>query len=597
MSQDQPEQESPEASSDGPSVEIEDTEQSKSSKKIKIGASHVARFKSWYKTNKKLSIPITALVIFLIILVVPWSRYQIAGLVIKKDVAIFVTDSKTNSVVSSAVVELGGKSTETNGQGKALFKAVPVGPKNVKVIKKYYQDAGAKVTVGFSGAQRFNLSATATGRQVKVNITNTINKKVLAGVTIKVADVSAKTDTSGNAVIVLRAGTTSKPASFSLSGYNDASATIKVDDNSVLLNNFTLTPVGKVYFLSKLSGNIDVVKTNLDGTNRQTVYAGTGKEEDGGTVLLASRDWKYLALLSKHDSDQPQLYLIETATDKVSVMDQGNAAFTLVGWSNDSFVYQVTRNSYANWQSKKFALKSFNADSKQLAVLDQTDAAGDANQYAQEQLGNAYITADGTVVYHKDWYKYSSNYYQPNDQANGKQNGIYSIRTDGSGKKTLKNFDVSTANGYSNYINSQSGKPDEVYYSHNDGGSNSSYYEYKNGSLQTISSDAYPNSGIYNTYLQSPTGNQTFWSEQRDGKNTLFIGNQDGDGGKTIAALSDYQTYGWYSDNYLLVSKNSSELYILPVTGLADGQSPIKITDYHKPVQNYYGYGGGYGGI
>jgi hypothetical protein len=98
----------------------------------------------------------------------------------------------------------------------------------------------------------------------------------------------------------------------------------------------------------------------------------------------------------------------------------------------------------------------------------------------------------------------------------------------------------------------------------------------------------------YPTYLQSPSANDTFWAEPRDGKNTLFIGNEDGQKGKQIASLSEYFTYGWFTDDYLLVSKNSSELYIMPKGG---SKNAIKISDYHKPVQNFYGYGGGYGGI
>jgi hypothetical protein len=94
--------------------------------------------------------------------------------------------------------------------------------------------------------------------------------------------------------------------------------------------------------------------------------------------------------------------------------------------------------------------------------------------------------------------------------------------------------------------------------------------------------------------LLSPSADQTFWSESRDGKNTLFIGDQGGQNGKQIASLSDYNTFGWFTDDYLLVSKNSSELYIMDKAGK---QAALKVSDYHKPTQNFYGYGGGYGGL
>lgn len=577
--------------------EMNVSELSKVPKKIKIGQSHWIRFKAWYKTDKKKSAPLTILALILLLVAIPWTRYYLVGLALKKDFYVQVTDSKTGSPVSGATVSIGSISAETDGTGKARLRAVNVGQHTLSIVKKYYQNRSLSSVIPILSQRNTpEIRLVATGRQVKIHIVNLINQKVLADASIKLADISAKTDAGGNAIVVLPAGTSSKQASLSLEGYNDAKVIVTVSDKEIKKNNYTLTPTGKLYFLSKLSGTIDVVKTNLDGSNRQTLYAGTGKEEDSGTVLLASRDWKYLALLSRHDSDQPQLYLIETASDKVSVIDQGNSTFSLVGWSNDSFVYRVTRNSYSDWQPKKYVLKSFNADSKRLNILDQTDGVGDAGQYAQEQLGNVYVTSDGTIVYYKTWYK-SYSVSPPNNLTDGKHNGIYSIRADGSGKKTLKNLDASGTGSYNNYIDDQTGKPDEVYFSASDSSGTASYLEYKNGSLQSISADQYPTSGIYNTYLLSPSGNKTFWSEERDGKNTMFIGAGDGTGGKTIAALSDYQTYGWYSDNYLLTSKNSSELYILPVGGLAGGQQPIKITDYHKPAQNYYGYGGGYGGI
>src|SRR5205085_4643278 len=121
-----------------------------------------------------------------------------------------------------------------------------------------------------------------------------------------------------------------------------------------------------VYFLSKASGKIDIIKTNLDGTDRKTVLAGTGKEDQRNTVLLASKDWKYLALQSRRDSKLAKLYLIDTSTDKLSTIDEGDADFVLAGWKNHYFIYEVDRNGKNVWETNQQALKSFNADNQQL---------------------------------------------------------------------------------------------------------------------------------------------------------------------------------------------------------------------------------------
>ncbi|HXY18185.1 MAG TPA: hypothetical protein VEH48_02070, partial [Candidatus Nitrosopolaris sp.] len=55
-----------------------------------------------------------------------------------------------------------------------------------------------------------------------------------------------------------------------------------------------------------------------------------------------------------------------------------------------------------------------------------------------------------------------------------------------------------------------------------------------------------------------------------------ILGDSTGDNQKTVQNLSDYSAAGWYTNNYLLLSKNGSELYISDLKG----DTPIKITDY-----------------
>jgi hypothetical protein len=569
-------------------------EEKKPPKSIKInGGSKWKRFASWYKTNKKKSIPLTVVLGLILLAAVPVSRYKAAGLVLSNSYSIEAVDSTTGTVISGADVSLGSSHGVTNGSGKVTINKVKVGHHKLLITKKYYKDKSADVLVPIlkqKNSPRFQLAA--TGRQVKVSVKNLINHNVLADVNIKIAEISSKTDKSGNAIVVLPVGTQSTKATLSLDGYNDAEVSINVDDKTIKENNFTLTPSGKVYFLSKLSGKIDVVKTNLDGTARQTVLAGTGKEDSSSTVLLASRDWKYLALLSRREGgNNPKLYLIETSTDKLTNIDGGDLGITLVGWTDNNFVYQISKNSVKNWEPKKDSIKSFNAQNKQATILDQNDTVGTEGAYAQEQFGNVSLFGS-TLAYQKSWYRYGSAYYDANILS-GKSAGLYSVKNDGTGKKNLKTFDASSVS----YINFQFSEPNEAYLTIGKTDNTTSYAIYNGSGVSDTTADKIPTDNQYNTYLASPSGSQTFWSESRDGKNTLFIGDDKGANGKQIASLAEYKTYGWYADDYLLVSKNSSELYIIPKSGIDAKNQPVKITDYHKPAQNFFGYGGGYGGI
>ncbi|MEX1995668.1 MAG: carboxypeptidase-like regulatory domain-containing protein [Candidatus Saccharimonadales bacterium] len=549
--------------------------------------SKLNRFKRWYVAHKKLSIPLTVLTVVLVLMAIPLTRYKTLGLAIKKDVTVSIIDSETDSGVSAAEVLLAGRKAETDGQGVARFQQVPVGQYVVQITKKYYKSGSAKMTVGLTGgATTTQVKVDATGRPVEVKVTNKISGQTLANVEVVAGDIKAKSDKDGLATLIVSAGTVKLEAELSLEGFNTSKATFAVTkDNKP--NSAAITPAGKIYFLSKLSGKIDVVKSNLDGSERKTVLAGTGKEESSGTVLLASRDWKYLALLSRREGNQANLYLIETATDKLTTLDEGNARFDLVGWSDNYFVYKVTRLTYSDWQAKKYVIKNYNAQTKQLAILDQSQAAGNSGaSYAYESLDDIYALGD-TVVYTKVWFDYG---FEGNDFLKGKVSGLFSIRNNGTNKKSIKTFTADKLY----YIYVTPSKASELYVEF-DQPDDTVYVRYSGGSVQEVKADDIPEE--YDTYLLSPSGNESFWTEQRDGKERLFVGDKDGLNGQEAGALNNHTAYGWHSDNYLLVSKNESELYILPKSGISDTIKPLKITDYHKPAQDFRGYGGGYGGL
>jgi hypothetical protein len=138
------------------------------------------------------------------------------------------------------------------------------------------------------------------------------------------------------------------------------------------------------------------------------------------------------------------------------------------------------------------------------------------------------------------------------------------------------------------YVSAQPYAPQSLYVQVPDNtGANYTYYSYTNGTLSSVN---ITDSTFYNqspTYLASPDGTKTFWSQVRDGKNSLFIGDANGQNEQQIASLSDYAPYAWYTDNYLIVSKDN-DLYIMPVTG----GTPLKVTDYFSSLQPGYNYGG-----
>lgn len=562
----------------------------------KLKASHRIRttlHAGWRNPKIRYSTLLGAIILVAIIFIIPTTRYQVLGLALQKQVTVMVVDSKTGTAISGAAVTVDGNTITTESNGKAVTKA-HLGRRLVTVSKQYYQSASTtNVVVLTSNGNSFKVTLAALGRQVPIKVTNKVTGKPLAGALITIGGSQTKTDMNGLATVIAPPSVQVQTASLSYDGFNKSSVMVTVGDSLTAANTFSLSPAGKIYFLSNLSGKIDVIKTNLDGTDRQTVLAGTGNEDQYTTSLLASRNWKYLALLSKRTAKaEASVYLIDTtSSDKLTTIDEGNALFSLVGWSDNRIVYQVNRTGVESWQPNAQALKSYDATTAKGVILDQTTGEGTSQyDYAKTNFSPVYIL-DNELVYSKYW---SASDYS--SYLNGKMVSIISSKVDRAEQTIVKDFPVPNGSNYYS-VDLNLYEPYGVYIRQSvRNGAAFSYFVYENGKVaaKTDLSDAQYNNLAYTTYLESPSSNATFWSESRDGKNALFVGDKNAQNQKQIAALSDYNTYGWYSDSYLLVTKNSSELYIMPRDG---STAPIKLTGYYKPATNYNGYGGGYGGL
>jgi hypothetical protein len=560
--------------------------QSSSPKHTKRFVSKLKSFASTKKGRVVLAVLLAALVTAAL-MAFPTTRYAILGTVIKKDVTLVVLDSKTNMPISEAEVLFADQTATSNSDGRVQFTQVPVGEYEATVNKTYYESISQPITVSILSAQQeFESRIEATGRQVSVKVVNKISGKPLQGATVSVLSTTATTNNDGEAVIVLPASKTSEKGTVKLQDHNDQNIKVIITEADDKRNSFGLTPSGKIFFLSKRTGKLNVMSSNLDGTDPKVVVKGTGNENEYETVLLAARDWRYLALRATRDN-KPKLYLVDTSNGKLSVIDEGDAQFQPVGWFNEHFIYIVDRNNKEYWEPKKQALKSFNATTGQLATLDENAGVGNlgnSNSRAYENLSNVYIL-DNLVVYTKDW---GGNKYR----VEGRKITFNSIRPGGEEKKVIKEIDDAD----STYVGAvRLYKPQEIYYQiQYDYGDKSKYFEYEEGKIvENNSITASILNRVYPTFLYSPSGQQTFWSESRDGKNSLFIGEKNANNSKELTRFSEYSAYGWFGDEYILMSKEGSELYI----SSKEAFKPIKITDYHKPDTSFRGYGYGYGGF
>ena len=525
----------------------------------------------WSNPRTKWGTIVAMVVIIGALFAVPFTRYEIIGLVVREKVTVEAIDTKTGTPVSDATVMFGGVKAETDADGKAILD-VHAGRQRLDVTKKYYTGSDQTVLVTLSKSKNiYKVKLTAQGQPVQVKVLDDISNNPVSGATVSAGGASAKTNSEGIATIVVL-GAATESATISQGSYNQSQVTITASGN-LATNTFHLTPAGKVYFLSNMTGTIDVDSVNLDGSDTQTVLAGTGSEDPSNTVLMASPDGKYLALLARRSGSAPTLYLIDTTNNnQLSTIDSTNGTYTMVGWSGDDFIYFVSNASVSDWQANQEKLESFNASSGQLLLLDQTQGSGTSEaDYLKQSFGQVFIFGN-QLVYTKSWS--AGNEDELMTQVEPPE--LDTIGVDGSGHKVLQSFTYPAGQPYLE-INAKEFAPEQLYVGVFNAGSQN-FYDYANGSVtadSSLSLDTFDQT--FPNYLLSPSGDQTFWSVPEGGLNTLYIGDQNARNQKQLATASAYAPYGWLTDNYLLLSRGDSELYVMS----ASGGTPQKLTDYY----------------
>jgi hypothetical protein len=551
--------------------------------------------KQKYLDNKRWTIPLSILTVLLVIIfALPATRYKVLGLALKKTYSITVTDAMTGTAVSKATVKLGATTVLTDATGKAVFKKVSVGQNQAVVSKQYYKTTDMMAFVGLrSGKNSQRLLLQATGRQVAISVTNKITGQPLVGAEIKALGTSTKTDKTGAAVLVLPADHKTAPATISSDGYNNLTSTVQVTTAVVAANSFALVPNGRAYFLSNASGKIDVISANYDGSDRQTLLAGTDAESASAAQLIISPDEKYLALITRRTgaSNALGLYNIVAATGKTTQVEADqNQNIQEVGWSNDTFVYFIQNYNASSWQPIQQALRSYNGSSSEVANLDQTEASGTYfDDAVYQQFSQPIGIVDGTVLYAKSWFSGNLSH----SQLATKTNTIYSISSSGSGKKSLKDLTIpANTNGVS--IGQMLAGPHTEYFAAPNTGSFSYtqgalFFKYTKGSLTqpvNFTADNYANPDLKGYMATSPSGNKLLYSDVVDGKIVASVSDQAGDKQKLVTLHGAAQVVGWLTDDYILVAQDNSQLYVISANPSAAHAQPLSLASFYTAPQH-----------
>ena len=533
-------------------------------------------------TNRKKRLIIIGALIALgiaTIAIVPFLRYGLVGTVYAKPVSLTIVDSATKKPVSGAKVTIGRESVSSDKTGVAKFAKVSVGDHYITVEKKYYETTKSSVLVPiFSDVKDATRTLKATGRTITVTVKQSLTKQPLAGVEVKLGDATAASDKTGVAQVVVNVDAGTLSGTAMVDSYNQATFTVDTKKNEDQSIELAMVPSGSLYYLSKATGTINLMKSNLDGTGATIAVQGTGKEFDRDTMIVATSDWRYIMLQANRDG-KTKLYLVDTKDNTVTRIDDEDATYVPVGWIEHTFVYQVSRNRNS-WQSGQTSIKLYAADSRKQTTIQDTEASGSGSYDYMAQYITMPIINNGVIEYGTYW---SSAYSFALDK---KKSQILSVDIRGV-KHVLKEFAGTTSVNY--FI---ANSFDSAYASAYDSvAGKSTIYQVSGGKvMQSQMDETTLGNTSFPTKHRSSTGAKTAWHESRDGKYYVFVGDSAGGNGKQLPFV-DYRVYGWFGDSYLLLTKNGSELFIYPVG--VDGVEPHKVTDYHKPSFDYMGMGYG----
>ncbi len=551
------------------------------------------------RQHKRLLVVGLASVVILVIiaLFVPAARDVTIGKLVNRTVVVVVKDDRTNTPISNAIVSSGDQKVKTNAYGKAVLKNVASVSQTFYISKENYDTITSTYSVPIFGTvEQQSISLHANGVPVTLRVLNAITKNPLEGVTVVSEKSTATTDAEGMAVVVRKIGETKQYVAVKEKNYLDKKILLSPaeDGPQTMDKTVLLVPEGTVQYLSKATGVINAVKSNLDGSGTKVLVRGTGNENDSSTALSSSKDWKYSALSTQANEDVSQLYVIDAGTGEKTLIDQGKVTFSVKGWSQHKLVYQIYRSNREYWQDKQQAIKVYDADSNNLQVVDESQGRYSKNSglYSVESYDGCF-SLGSEIVLVKSW-SYGSRYgYDPYRKPSTKAS-LISVDVNSLSKKTITSFTNTTETS----ITARVAKPRLVYIRVQDGWDDDKkvrYYAYGNGSMQDssgVSEAAYRNAKY--TYIESPSGKKVMWFDERNGKNTVFVSKVDGSDKKTVARLSSYKPYGWYgsNDNYILVTKDDDTLYVgsVDMIGKKD-YSPLELSTIHKPNNRYGGYG------
>jgi hypothetical protein len=453
----------------------------------------------WQKASFRWGFAIILLATLLLVGLTPSSRYYVLNLArVRSSLSVRIIDNTTLQPLKNVAVQAGSADALTDRNGEAVLTGVRLGQTNLIIEKKAFATIEQPIVVGWGSNPLGEFRATAVGEQYTIFVTDFLSNQAVARAEASAGEGSAVADEAGKIVLTLDTKPEDQLAEIAVTitapDYRDEVVMIARNNDEDQITK--LVPAKKHVFVSKRSGTYDVYSIDLDGKNEKKLVTGTGLERDDLSLIPHPKDNKAVLISTRIRETNTAgyllstMYIIDTTDGHLTRIDQSEKIHS-VGWANNErLVYVKIAAGASAIDPSRHRLMSLNLN--------------DFNDKKELHSSNAF---NDVVMIGSEVIFAPSNVFQENSTP-----ATYRIAADGSGKKiildqesfVLQRTDIKT-------LALSAGDR---------------WYQYSAGSTTEAQATAAPTSQINRFYVQSPNGSSAIWIDQRDGRGTILLSEQ-----------------------------------------------------------------------
>lgn len=529
-----------------------------------------------YFQEKGILLPVLIMILIPLVVATLVYKYDIFGLIKKQNYAIEVVDVNTRQPLVNAKVSIRGQTVVTNVHGQAIFKPIKIGDSAITISCLYYHNLQTATLIPFTNHNYHVFGLKGMGTEVHISVINRITQNPIAAANISVDNTSVLTNNNGQAIVNLPSSQLDTAGNIVAKNYNSSSVTINTQKG----NSYSLIPLGKTYYINSYAGAVNFLESNLDGSAPRAIKTGGSTASAQNSDSLISPDAKYVAIVMPDGSNTSNLYVYDISTGKVTSVSQSPVGITINGWTSDDtlvFTYDAVGISGDDGSGNSLCAYKATTPAKTYVLDTSTIGGFDSSTFAQQTYNSASVLSDNNVVFTKTW-------SGDPDSLSSNPTTITTAPVD-----VDQPFNTPVVQQSLNYANNYQIPPSIIYTSpstldmafKNSQTGQVSYFNYKGGNVNSASSSSVTD--VLNKptsspeYFLSPTKTMQMWAHVGGNQTTVYTGDKNGLNPKAIATFNNtlFSPYGWWTNNYIILDKSGSALYIMPASG-SDNQNKIQ---------------------